>query len=151
MSGAERNLQRASTRKMFPFDDVIMMILLCFVLLRLYHQFLLNQHDSFIYIFPYMLYIVYNILCIFPIFQTHDYPIETWISNPMSSKVWDEITYPFPNFNGATVWEWMSNFIPYHVMNVMIYPCRDQTLTKLVKEVTVNEPQQNTNKCGPWA
>ena len=31
----------------------------------------------------------------------------------MSSKVWDEITYPFPNFNGAAVevWEWKSNFM----------------------------------------
>ena len=29
-------------------------------------------------------------------------------------KVCDEITYPIPNFNGATVevWEWISNFIP---------------------------------------
>ena len=26
-----------------------------------------------------------------------------WISNHMPSKVWDEITYPFLNFNGATV------------------------------------------------
>ena len=27
----------------------------------------------------------------------------------------DEITYPFPNFNGATVevWEWISNFITH--------------------------------------
>ena len=24
----------------------------------------------------------------------------TWISNHMSSKMWNEITYPFPNFNG---------------------------------------------------
>ena len=31
----------------------------------------------------------------------------------MPSKVWDEITYPFLNFNGSTVevWEWLSNFI----------------------------------------
>ena len=37
--------------------------------------------------------------------------IPAWISNHMSSKVWDEITYPFPNFNGCTVevWEWISN------------------------------------------
>ena len=30
----------------------------------------------------------------------------------MPDKVWDEITYPFPNFNGCTieVWEWISNF-----------------------------------------
>ena len=26
-----------------------------------------------------------------------------WISEHMSSKVWDEITYPFLNFNGTTV------------------------------------------------
>ena len=27
--------------------------------------------------------------------------------------MWDEIIYPFPNFNGFTieVWEWISNFI----------------------------------------
>ena len=31
----------------------------------------------------------------------------------MPSKVCDNITYPFPNFNGATVevWEWICNFI----------------------------------------
>ena len=29
--------------------------------------------------------------------------IPAWISNYMLSKVWDEITYPFLNFNGATV------------------------------------------------
>ena len=31
----------------------------------------------------------------------------------MTSNVWDETTYPFPNFNGSTVeaWEWISNFI----------------------------------------
>ena len=27
----------------------------------------------------------------------------TWISNHMHSKVWGEITYPSPNFNGCTV------------------------------------------------
>ena len=29
--------------------------------------------------------------------------IPAWISNHMPSKVWDEITYPFLNFNGVTV------------------------------------------------
>ena len=29
--------------------------------------------------------------------------IPAWISNYMPSKVWDEITYPFLNFNGCTV------------------------------------------------
>ena len=29
--------------------------------------------------------------------------------------MWDEITYPFPNFNSATVevWDWISTFIPH--------------------------------------
>ena len=26
-----------------------------------------------------------------------------WISNHTPSKMWDEVTYPFINFNGATV------------------------------------------------
>ena len=29
--------------------------------------------------------------------------IPTWISNYIHYKVWDEITYPFLNFNGGTV------------------------------------------------
>ena len=37
--------------------------------------------------------------------------IPTWICNHMHHKVWDEITYPFPNFNDAEVWEWKRNFM----------------------------------------
>ena len=42
----------------------------------------------------------------------------------MPCKVWGEINYPFPNFNGTAVevWEWISNFIPYFVIDVIIYP-----------------------------
>ena len=29
--------------------------------------------------------------------------ISAWISNHIPNKLWNEITYPFPNFNGATV------------------------------------------------
>ena len=29
--------------------------------------------------------------------------IPAWISNYIHCNVWDEITYPFPNFNGATI------------------------------------------------
>ena len=29
--------------------------------------------------------------------------IPACISNHMHSQVWDEITYPFPNFNDATI------------------------------------------------
>ena len=39
--------------------------------------------------------------------------IPACISNYISDRVWDEITSPFPNFNGATVevWECISNFL----------------------------------------
>ena len=45
----------------------------------------------------------------------------------MPSKIWDEITYPFLNFNGATVEvkEWISNFIPHLTGHVITYPCWD--------------------------
>ena len=37
----------------------------------------------------------------------------------MHSNVWDEITYPFPNFNSYTVevWERISNSIPHITMD----------------------------------
>ena len=36
----------------------------------------------------------------------------------------DEVTYPFPNFNGAAieVWEWISNFIQHITGHVITYP-----------------------------
>ena len=58
----------------------------------------------------------------------------TWIDfNPSMDKVitclvkCDEITYPFPNFNGCTVevWEWISNFITHFMMDVITYSCWD--------------------------
>ena len=47
-----------------------------------------------------------------------------WIINHMPSKVWNEITHLFPNFNGAVVgvWEWISNFIIHFMMDVITYP-----------------------------
>ena len=38
--------------------------------------------------------------------------------------MWDEITYPFSNFNEAVVeaWDRMSNFIPHFTRQVMNYP-----------------------------
>ena len=43
----------------------------------------------------------------------------------MPNLEWGEITYPFPNFNGCTVevWEWISNFIPHYIMDVITYLC----------------------------
>ena len=42
----------------------------------------------------------------------------------MLSKMWDDIIYPFPNFNGFTVevWEWINNFIPHFIIQVSTYP-----------------------------
>ena len=54
--------------------------------------------------------------------------IPAWISNHMPSKVLGEITYPFPNFNRATVavWDWiLSNIIPLIIMDVITYPWWD--------------------------
>ena len=49
-----------------------------------------------------------------------------WINNYILYNVWDEITYPFPNFNGATVevWEWISNFTPHFTGHMAIYILR---------------------------
>ena len=43
----------------------------------------------------------------------------------MPSEVCDGITYPFPNFNGATieVLDWIRNVITHFIMDVITYPC----------------------------
>ena len=53
----------------------------------------------------------------------------------MPSKIWDEITHPFLNFNGWTVevWKWISDFISYFIMDVITYPCCDWIYSLLVK------------------
>ena len=45
----------------------------------------------------------------------------------LPSKVWDEITYPLQNLNGEAVevLEWISNFTPHFIMDVITYPCWD--------------------------
>ena len=42
----------------------------------------------------------------------------------MPYKVWDEITYPFLNFNGSTieVYEGKNNFIPHFIIDLITYP-----------------------------
>ena len=64
--------------------------------------------------------------------------IPAWIRNHMPSKMWDEITYPFPNFNGSTVevCEWISYFIPHIIMGVITYPCRLFKLNHVSKRAT---------------
>ena len=50
---------------------------------------------------------------------------ELFLGHCMSSKVWDEIIHPFPNFNYAAVqiWKWISSFTLYFLMGVITYPC----------------------------
>ena len=48
---------------------------------------------------------------------------------------WDEITYSFSNVNGCIieVWEWISNFIPHFIMDIITYPCWDWSNNMLAK------------------
>ena len=53
----------------------------------------------------------------------------------------DETTSPFQNFfNGCTVevWKWISKFIQHYMMDVITYPCWDQSYTMLIKGVPDN-------------
>ena len=45
----------------------------------------------------------------------------------MLIKMWDEIIYPFPNFNGiiAEIRERLNDFIPHFDMDLITYPCLD--------------------------
>ena len=52
--------------------------------------------------------------------------IPTWIINHMSSKVWDEIIYPFPNFNSCIVEVGNGKGIsPHTMLPLIIYLCWD--------------------------
>ena len=62
--------------------------------------------------------------------------LQTWFNfnpsmdkNHLPGKVWDEITYPFLSFDGATVevLEWISNFTPHFMMDVINNPCWDSS------------------------
>ena len=48
-----------------------------------------------------------------PFYQHGVSVIPPWISDYIHYKVWDEFTYPFTNFTGATIeiWEWIGNFL----------------------------------------
>ena len=49
--------------------------------------------------------------------------------------MWDEITYSFPNFKGATgqVWEWIGNFIQPITRRLITDPCFYQNQSLLEK------------------
>ena len=49
--------------------------------------------------------------------------------------MWDEITYPLPNFSGGAVeaWDWLSNFTPHIIMDVITFPFWDESQAMVVK------------------
>ena len=51
----------------------------------------------------------------------------------------DEITYPFPNFNGCTVelWKWISNFTPHFTWHVITYPWLKMISVNLTRSIYV--------------
>ena len=107
------------TRKMFPFDDVIMYI---WVINNLF------GHKVATYIRDLTVCLTNtqsgrpHIMCFCRLEPFYGYSltlIPAWISKYMPGKVWDEITYAFPNFN------WISDFIPCFMMDVITYPCCD--------------------------
>ena len=55
---------------------------------------------------------------------------EAFWGNYIHYKVWDEITYPFLNFNGYTVevWEWIDNFIPCLTGHVITHRCWEKLI-----------------------
>ena len=60
--------------------------------------------------------------------------------------MWDKISYPFPNFSGATVevWEWINNFISQyigHVMRLNLFPVSKRGLCSKGPLLTVNDNQ----------
>ena len=87
------------TRKMFQFDDVIM----------------INRRDQ-----P-LLFSLWQSMHV-----TCTWIWDGWTNNHIHYKMWNESAYPFPNFHGAavSVWEWKSIFIPHFTEHVITYPCR---------------------------
>ena len=47
------------------------------------------------------------------------------MNNCIPSNVQDKVSYPFPNFNGAAVevLEWIINFIPRFIIDIIAHPC----------------------------
>ena len=63
-----------------------------------------------------------------PFYQQGLTLIPGWRSNYIHNDVWNAITYPLPNSNGAAVdvWGLISNFIPHFIGHVNAYSSWDQ-------------------------
>ena len=60
---------------------------------------------------------------------------------------WEQITYPFPNFNGCAVevWELISNFVSHFIMDAITYSCWYSSWTMLVNGDPEAHKRQRTN------
>ena len=69
----------------------------------------------------------------------------------MPIKVWDEITYPFPNFSGCTVkvWEWIFNPTLYNGHNYL--PILELMLNPVSKKGHWYESTANMFAKIPWS
>ena len=65
--------------------------------------------------------------------------LSTW--NYICYKVWNEITYPFPNFHGCTfeLWELISYLISHFIIDVITYPSWYSSWSLLVKWAPANK------------
>ena len=127
------------TRKMFPFDDVIiayasLMTRISFVSLRIcitMRLVIINEFCKKLY------------LCIPFYLYKHIFDLITaWTSNYAYHNVWDEIINPFSKFNSATVdvWEWISNFTPHFTGHMITYPRWNSSWSMLVKRALYIKP-----------
>ena len=102
------------TRKMFPFDDVIMTQSIFFKIHTRDTSFLSRVNYGVTFL------IWNNGLCsTFANAVLHAIShctLPVWLTNYIHHRLWGEITYPyFPNFSGVAieVWVWISNFISH--------------------------------------
>ena len=73
--------------------------------------------------------------CLIALFSGTYFTNNNFINNHLPSKVWDEITYLFLNFNTCTieVCEWIGSFIPLIMMDIICYSCWDLSRFELLE------------------
>ena len=107
------------TRKMFPFDDVIM------IMHDKFCAFKQSTKNAIVLDGDYWIFAAHGLILI-PV--TRGLTLNpAAINNHLSYKMQNEIVYPFPNVNGAAIeaWEWVSNIIPHFIGYVITHPCWD--------------------------
>ena len=77
--------------------------------------------------------------------------ILAWISNYIHHNVWDDIAYPFPNFNRGSVgvWKWISNFTQHFIRSVITYPYWDYSETLIVEGAPGNIQEVRASSSKP--